>query len=155
MSECVGRGGRGFSPPFSGELLVSSCPDTIGQHDTSLLTRRDTLRIVARMFSDFKSLIEAWPPHPDASEGDPLAALRAFAADIGVSLNNAKQMRRRNAIHGSHWLAVVEAASMRGVNGVTLQLLAEFGARRTHSHQHSEKEFIQGVGIGQSVSAAA
>lgn len=107
------------------------------------------------MISDFKSLIEAWPPHPDAAGDDPLAALRAFAADIGVSLNNVKQMRRRNAIHGSHWLAVVEAASMRGVNGVTLQLLAEFGARRTHSHQHSEKEFIQGVGIGQSVSAAA
>lgn len=141
--------------PFLGGLRVSSSLDTNRVGDTGLLTHRDTLRIVARMIADFKTLIEAWPPHPDAAEGDPLAALRAFAADIGVSLNNVKQMRRRNAIHGSHWLAVVEAASMRGVNGVTLQRLAEFGARRTHSHQCSEKEFIPSGNVGQPVSAAA
>lgn len=132
---------------------MSSWGDTKRHRDTGLLTRDDTLGIVARMISDFKSIIEAWPPHPDADVSDPLASLKAFASDVGVTLNNVKQMRRRNAIHGSHWLAVVEAARARGIDGITLRLLAELGARK--AQDCSGVNHIQTSRVGQSVSVAA
>jgi len=59
-----------------------------------------------------RDIISKWP------------SITAFADDIGVSANTAKQMRTRNSINGRYWAAAVEGAKQRRLNGVTLEALA-------------------------------
>lgn len=51
-------------------------------------------------------------------------SLGEFAADIGVSYGTAKQMRRRNSIADDHRPAVVAKAEIRGLTGITFELLS-------------------------------
>lgn len=52
-------------------------------------------------------------------------SLGSFAADLGVEYGTAKAMRRRGSIPASYWAVVVSKAALRGLQGVTLQALAE------------------------------
>ena len=64
-------------------------------------------------------LISLWP------------SLSAFAEDIGVSYNTAKAMRRRGSVPAEYWTLMVSAAAERGLDGVTLDRLAEIVAVQT------------------------
>lgn len=52
-----------------------------------------------------------------------------FAADIGCGYEAARQMRRRESIAPEHWSRVVDAATQKGIPGVTLDWLAEQRSR--------------------------
>jgi hypothetical protein len=52
-------------------------------------------------------------------------SIAAFADDIGVSENTAKQMRTRNRVNAKYWPAMVAGAQVRGIKGVTLEALAK------------------------------
>jgi hypothetical protein len=56
--------------------------------------------------------------------------LHAFAADIGVRENTAKQMRKRNSVDAVYWNDWVAGAMRRGRPGITLERLAGIAARR-------------------------
>lgn len=64
------------------------------------------------MFQSHKHMIDAWPD------------LTAFAVDIGVSYNTAKQMRRRGSVHSDHWWSMIAGARARGIEGVTWEAIA-------------------------------
>lgn len=51
--------------------------------------------------------------------------IAAFADDIECAYEAAKAMRRRSAIPAGYWLRVVEKAAQRGIDGVSLQVLAQ------------------------------
>lgn len=70
------------------------------------------------MFDSFRSVIAAWP------------SLAVFASDIGVAENTAKKMRQRDSIAPEYWSSAVTAADVRGVAGVTLELLAQLAEKR-------------------------
>ncbi|MCJ7996663.1 hypothetical protein J5N58_06820 [Rhizobium cremeum] len=55
-------------------------------------------------------------------------SLAAFAADIGVTYETAKAMRRRGSIPSGYWVRVVSAASRREIDGVSFERLAELVA---------------------------
>ena len=61
----------------------------------------------------FRDLIGRWP------------SLSEFAADLGVSLPAAKQMRARSSIAPEHWTTMVDAAKQRRIRGITTTLLAK------------------------------
>lgn len=105
------------------------------------------------MISSFKTLIDQWP-HPDADVDDALASVRAFARDVGITVNNAKQMRRRDTIHSSHWLAIVSAARERGMHGVTLEALAAISADRGRGQSECSAD-CDNRGLSASVQSAA
>lgn len=73
----------------------------------------DSSRQAPGPLQDHRDVIALWPD------------LAAFAADIGVATNTAKQMRRRNSIGDAHRAAVVAAARRRGFKGVTFQFLIQ------------------------------
>lgn len=58
--------------------------------------------------------------------GDP----PGFARAVGVAESHARTMKARDSIPPEYWQALVAAAHERGVEGVTLDLLAGFAARR-------------------------
>lgn len=62
------------------------------------------------------SIIRLWPTLSD------------FAADLGVAYGTAKAMRRRGSIPAEHWKSAVDGARARGIEGVTLEVLAEAAA---------------------------
>lgn len=66
----------------------------------------------------FRDLIDAWP------------SCREFAAEIGVTVLNARQMRNRDSIAPEHWPALVSAAKARGIEGATFETLAQMARRR-------------------------
>lgn len=51
-----------------------------------------------------------------------------FADDVGVPYVTAAAWRQRNSIPAQRWSAVVKAAQKRGIEGVTLEILAAFAA---------------------------
>ncbi|CZT36158.1 hypothetical protein GA0004734_00031600 [Rhizobium sp. 9140] len=51
-------------------------------------------------------------------------SLTLFADDLGVPYVTAKAMRRRASIPAPYWIRAVEAASVRGLVGVSLRRLA-------------------------------
>ncbi|WP_172822725.1 carph-isopro domain-containing protein [Paramagnetospirillum marisnigri] len=53
----------------------------------------------------------------------------ALAADIGETGLNVRAWRNRNSIPASRWLDVIAAAKRRGIEGVTLDVLARLAAR--------------------------
>lgn len=55
-------------------------------------------------------------------------SLSAFAADVGVSYETAKAMRRRGSIPSGYWVRTVTAAQSRQLDGVTFERLAEIAA---------------------------
>jgi len=64
----------------------------------------------------------------------PKPSLANFARDLGVRVEHAGSMKHRKSIPSTHWLAVVRAAEGRGIEGVTLEMLAEMAAaRRDHA----------------------
>lgn len=62
------------------------------------------------------AIINLWP------------SLSSFADDIGVPYVTAKAMRRRGSIPAPYWMMAVSKASERGLDGVTLERLAELVA---------------------------
>jgi len=78
------------------------------------------------MYQTCKDIIEAW-----RKDGEPLkSGLERFAHDVGVSENTAKQMRWRDSIGAGYWPRVVSGAQKRGIDGVTLELLATLRAAK-------------------------
>lgn len=63
-------------------------------------------------------IINSWPTLSD------------FADDLGVAYGTAKAMRRRGSIPSEHWIAVVAGARSRGIDGVSLEALAQAAASR-------------------------
>jgi hypothetical protein len=64
----------------------------------------------------FADIIAAWP------------SAEEFGRDIGVSGVTARAMRNRNSIAAQYWRRIVRAAEVRGISGVTLELLAALAA---------------------------
>ena len=62
-------------------------------------------------------LINLWP------------SLSAFAEDLDVQYVTAKAMRRRDSIPAGYWLHMIASAEARGIEGVTLDVLAPAAAR--------------------------
>lgn len=58
-------------------------------------------------------IIDLWP------------SLTEFAGDISVQYGTAKAMRRRSRVPDEYWLVLVRRAEARGLQGVTLEALAE------------------------------
>jgi hypothetical protein len=75
----------------------------------------------------YPEIIDRWP------------SLTTYASDIGVRYGTAQVMRYRGSIPARYWKRVVAAASKRGIEGVTLDLLASIEAeprpRRPDSNQ--------------------
>ena len=53
-----------------------------------------------------------------------------FAKAVGVAESHARTMKARDSIPPEYWQALVAAAEARGIEGVSLDLLAGFAARR-------------------------
>jgi hypothetical protein len=75
----------------------------------------------------YTEIIDRWP------------SLTAYAGDLGIRYGTAQVMRYRGSIPAKYWKRVVAAAARRGIEGVTLDLLASIEAeprpRRTDSNQ--------------------
>ncbi len=61
-------------------------------------------------------IAEAWP------------TLAEFAHDAGVTVGAARMWCKRNSIPGAYWLALVNGAQHRGIEGVTLMRLGRIAA---------------------------
>lgn len=70
------------------------------------------------MVTSLPDLIELWPKPKVAN----------FARDLGITVEHAAAMKRRKSIPAAHWRAVVAGAEARGIEGVTLDLLADLAA---------------------------
>lgn len=68
------------------------------------------------MSASFREIIGKWPN------------LGAFARDIGVTENTAKQMRTRDSVKAEYWGKMVAGARRRRIEGVTLEVLARLKA---------------------------
>lgn len=71
--------------------------------------------------STFSAVIDRWP------EPAPVT----LAADIGEEPGTVRQWRNRNVLPDRVWLSVVEAAGRRGIDGVSLELLASLARDKT------------------------
>jgi hypothetical protein len=102
--------------------------------DVGWLVGIKTQRIVNRRsvgygadMTTYTEIIDRWP------------SLTAYAADIGVRYGTAQVMRYRGSIPAKYWKRVVAAAARRGIDGVSLELLASIEAepkpRRPDSNQ--------------------
>lgn len=58
-------------------------------------------------------------------------SLTDFADDIEVKYGTAKAMRRRSSIPAGYWPLVVAKAFGRGIDGVTIEILARAVAERS------------------------
>lgn len=67
----------------------------------------------------FADIINLWPK-PGAN---------ALAADIDIAIITVRAWRRRG-IPSGYWLDVIAAATLRGIQGVTLELFAEMAANQ-------------------------
>lgn len=71
------------------------------------------------MIASVHELIDKWPKPKVAT----------FARDIGVTVEHAAAMKRRNSIPAAHWRAVISAAETRAIETVSLDLLADLAAK--------------------------
>lgn len=78
--------------------------------------------------TSFSHIIDLWP---SAAE---------FGRDISVSDVNARAMKRRNSIPNRYWRSVIDAAGRRGIDGITIEFLAEIAAERP---RHDKAEAAQ------------
>jgi len=58
-------------------------------------------------------------------------SFKDFADDIGIDRKHAHAMFARDSIPPYHWLNVVKAASKRGYEGITYELLARLASKTT------------------------
>lgn len=75
---------------------------------------------------------------PDLIDKWPAPKVATFARDIGVTVEHAATMKRRNSIPAAHWRAVISAAEARAIETVSLDLLADLAAKPSPSSD-SEK----------------
>jgi len=66
----------------------------------------------------FREILGVWP------------SVAELARDCGVRWQTVHQWRKRNSIPPTHWAALCGAARRRGIEGVTLETLAQIAARR-------------------------
>ena len=71
---------------------------------------------MANMITSHAQIIKQWPRSQD------------FAADIGVHDDSARQWVHRDRIPAKYWVAIVQAAKVRGYP-VSLELLAHLAAK--------------------------
>ncbi len=64
----------------------------------------------------FSSIIGLWP------------SATALAEDLGENPVTVRAWAQRNSIPGDRWLLIVSAARRRGIQGVTLEVLARIAA---------------------------
>lgn len=57
-------------------------------------------------------------------------SISALADDLGVQYGTAKAMRRRGKIPPEYWVLITEKASERGIDGVSLEVLAAAVAKQ-------------------------
>jgi hypothetical protein len=99
---------------------------TCGHQDTTYLSATRQSGMFALM-TTYTEIIDRWP------------SLTTYAADIGVRYGTAQVMRYRGSIPARYWKRVVAAAARRGIEGVSLDLLASIEAeprpRRPDSNQ--------------------
>jgi hypothetical protein len=69
------------------------------------------------MFSSFADVIDQWP------------SFAALSRDVGVPPVTARFWRYRNSIPAKQWHLVIDAARERGIEGVTLEVLADLASR--------------------------
>ena len=62
--------------------------------------------------STFREMIGRWPSQ------------KAFADDLGISLQSAFNMTERDSVSARYWLDMVTGAQRRGIKGVSLDALA-------------------------------
>ena len=83
--------------------------------------------VMLAAMTTYTEIIDRWP------------SLTAYAGDIGVRYGTAQVMRYRGSIPAKYWKRVVAAAARRGIDGVSLELLASIEAeprpRRPDSNQ--------------------
>lgn len=73
------------------------------------------------MVSSFAQIVDLWP------------SLRVLADDAGVGYETTRQWRLRNSIPAKYWQQLVAAAKMRGIAGITLEMLADLAIRRAEA----------------------
>lgn len=59
-------------------------------------------------------------------------SLGEFAADLNVSYESAKAMKRRGSIAVQHWPALIESAVQRGIHGINAERLVGLHAGPDH-----------------------
>lgn len=69
----------------------------------------------------FTEIIAKWP------------SLAALADDLGVQYVTAQAMWRRGRISSSYWNALIAGAARRGIEGVTLEVLASISESQRRS----------------------
>ena len=67
--------------------------------------------------NSFRDIIGLWP------------SCEALGADLNENGNAVRKWRLRDSVPPSHWAAVVASANSRGIEGVTLNLMAELASR--------------------------
>ena len=75
------------------------------------------------LMKTFVEIIDRWP------------SMSALAADLGVPYVNVQIMRFRDSIAAEHWSLIEEKAIARGIDGVTVKLMADIKASRS---KHSD-----------------
>jgi len=81
-----------------------------------LLTSTYAKGIGADMPASFRAIIALWPSRA------------AFARDVGIIYNTAAAWYGRDTIPAENWVAVIEAAARRGLDGVNAEKLAALAA---------------------------
>lgn len=71
----------------------------------------------------FSAIIDLWP--------DPAPV--TFAEDLGEESGTCRQWRNRNTIPSRVWKKTVEAAERRGIEGVTLDELAQIAEQQARA----------------------
>jgi hypothetical protein len=94
-------------------ILSAVQPMWTSRHNVLSIAKSSSM--VSRM-TTYTEIIDRWP------------SLHTFADDIGVRYGTAQVMRYRGSISAKYWQRVVAAAADRGIEGVTLDLLASIKA---------------------------
>lgn len=71
----------------------------------------------------FSDMIRRWPSRT------------AFAADIGLSIQSATNMVKRNSVSSKYWAQMVLGAQERGIEGVTFAALMAAANARRHNKE--------------------
>lgn len=74
--------------------------------------------MLADMITTFSEIIDLWP------------SAESLGGDIGVGGGTVRKWKSRNSIPGSFWLPIITAAAKRGIEGLTLDLLAALAAKQ-------------------------
>lgn len=72
----------------------------------------------------FAELIDLW------AKSTPEQPTHPLAADLGVKSSLIAVWKHRNSIPSEHWAGTVASAGKRGIEGVTLEVMARLAASR-------------------------